>query len=87
MIDRQPLTDRTEFTHCLRRHAVALHLEGANTRTVFKCNGGSTIATGGTLGQAMFLPAGHRLEGWSDYPSKVGHVVVLIDPCLINDAA
>jgi AraC family transcriptional regulator len=87
LLDRQPLAERTEFKHCLKRHAVVLHLEGANTRTALRYDGGSPISAGSTLGQAMLLPAEHQLEGWSDYPSKIRHVIVLIDPALINDAA
>lgn len=87
LVDRQPLSARTAFKHRLKRHAVALHLEGANTHAAFQYDGGSTIKVGSTLGQVMLLPAEHQLEGWSDYPSKIRHVVVLIDPTMITDAA
>jgi AraC family transcriptional regulator len=87
LLDRQPHSSRTEFKHCLKRHAVSLHLEGANTRTEVRYDGGPEVVTGSTLGQVTLLPAEHPLEGWSDYPSKVRHIVVLIEPAVIEDAA
>src|SRR5262249_29292320 len=45
LLDRQPLGERTEFKHRLRRHTVALHQEGANTHTTLQYNGGSRVIT------------------------------------------
>lgn len=84
LMDRQPYTSRTEFSHCLKRHALALHLEGANTQAELRYDDGPRMRTGCTLGQVMFIPSQHRLEGWSDFPIKVRHVVVLLDEALID---
>jgi AraC family transcriptional regulator len=83
LLDRRPRTGCTEFRHRPRRHAIMLHLEGANSRTVFRYDGGAAIAAGGTLGRVMLIPASHELEGWSDYPGKIRHIVVLLDPSLV----
>jgi AraC family transcriptional regulator len=80
LLDRQPLGERTEFKHRLRRHTVALHQEGANTHTTLQYNGGSRVITGSTLGQIMLIPAWHELEGLSDFPSRIRHVLLLLDP-------
>jgi AraC family transcriptional regulator len=32
----------------------------------------------------MFIPGGHHLEGWSDYPTRIRHVTVLLDSALIE---
>lgn len=84
LVERQPHATPTQFAHCLKRHTIALHLEGANTQMELRNNGGRRMASGGTLGQVMFIPGGHRLEGWSDYPAKVRHVFVLLDTGLIE---
>jgi len=84
LVDRQARTGHTEFAHCLARHTIALHVEGANTQTALRYDNGAQLAAGCTLGQAMFIPASHRLEGWSDFPAKVRHVVVLLDPATIE---
>jgi AraC family transcriptional regulator len=84
LVERQPYAALTQFAHCLRRHTIALHVEGANTQMEMRHNGGHRISRGGTLGQVMFIPSGHRLEGWSDYPTKVRHVFVLLDTALIE---
>lgn len=84
LVERQPHAAPTQFAHCLNRHTIALHLEGANTQMELRHNGGPRMASGGTLGQVMFIPGGHRLEGWSDYPTKVRHVFVLLDTALIE---
>jgi len=86
-LDRQPLGERTEFKHRLRRHTVALHQEGANTHTTLRYNGGSRIITGSTLGQVMLIPAWHELEGFSDFPSRIRHVLLLLDPDILSEEA
>jgi hypothetical protein len=40
LVDRQPHTEVTRFAHCLKRHTIALHLEGANTQAEFRYDGG-----------------------------------------------
>lgn len=84
LLDRQPHSNRTEFRHRLAAHAIVLHLEGANARFVFRCNGGSQVVGGSTLGRVTFIPASHELAGWSDYPTRVRHIVVLLDPKMID---
>ena len=84
LLERQPQAEQLQFAHCLKRHTVALHLEGANTRTEVRYDGGPRITSGCTLGQVMFIPAGHRVEGWSDYPIRVRHVFVLFNSKLIE---
>src|SRR4051812_7315766 len=71
LVDRQPRGERTAFQHRLRCHTVALHLEGINTRATLRYDGGPSIAAGSTLGQVMLIPAGHHLEGWSDFPPRI----------------
>lgn len=85
LLDRQPRGALTEFSQCLNQHAVALHVEGANTRMELQYDAGPRMVSGSTLGQVMFVPGGHRIEGSSDFPSKVRHVVVLLDLELIED--
>ena len=87
LLDRQTRGKRTHFTHRLRRHTVALHLEGANTRATLRYDGGASAATGSTLGQVMLIPAGHQLEGWSDYPVKIRHMLLLLDPGMMGAGA
>jgi AraC family transcriptional regulator len=87
VLDRRPLGTRTEFTHRLSRHTLALHLEGANTQAALRYDGGAPVRIGSTLGQVMLIPAGHRLEGWSDYPPQIRHVLLLLDPVLIGAEA
>jgi AraC family transcriptional regulator len=84
LIDRQPRAQRTEFKHRLARHAIVLHLEGANSRTVLRYDGGPRVAAGCTLGQVMLIPASRDLEGWSDYQARVRHIMVLLDPSLLE---
>jgi len=84
LLDRQPHSQRTEFKHCLTAHAVVLHLEGANAQTVFRYDGGSQIAGGSTLGQVTFIPGSHEFQGWSDYPARIRHVILLLDPKMID---
>lgn len=80
LLDRQTRGERTHFKHCLRRHTLALHLEGANTRTDVRYDGGAPVATASTLGQVMLIPAEHPLEGWSDYPARIRHMLLLLHP-------
>ncbi len=84
LLDRQTRARRTEFKHRLKQHAIVLHLEGANSETMFRYDGGSQVAAGSTLGQVMLIPGSHVLEGWSDYPGRVRHMIVLLDPSLID---
>jgi len=84
LLDRQTRTRPTEFKHRLKQHAIVLHLEGANSQTMLRYDGGSQIAAGCTLGQVMLIPGSHVLEGWSDYPGRVRHIIVLLDPALID---
>jgi len=84
LVERQPRAAQPRFAHCLKRHTVVLHLEGANTQTEVQYDGGPHMAGGCTLGQVMFIPAGHRIEGWSDYPVRIRHVFVLFDSELIE---
>jgi AraC family transcriptional regulator len=84
LVERKPHTAQPRFGHYLKRHTVALHLEGANTQTEVRHDGGRAMTAGCTLGQVMFIPAGHGVEGWSDYPTKVRHVFVLFDSELIE---
>lgn len=84
LVDRQPHAELTQFSHCLNRHAVALHVEGANTRAELRYDDGPRMRSGCTLGRVMFIPGQHRLEGWSDYPVKIRHVIVLLDAGLIE---
>lgn len=83
LLDRRPRGERTEFQHRLRRHTVALHTEGANTCTTLRYDRGSQRVTGSTLGQVMLIPAEHQLEGWSDYPANIRHILLLLDPDMI----
>ena len=83
LLDRQPRSERTEFRHRLRRHAVALHLEGANTCATLRYDRGPQSVTGSTLGQVMLIPAGHQLEGWADFPPRIRHILLLLDPDVI----
>jgi hypothetical protein len=53
LLDRQPSDERTKFKHRLRRHTIALHLEGANTRSALRYDGGAQAMTGSTLGETM----------------------------------
>jgi AraC family transcriptional regulator len=87
LLDRQTRGKRTHFRHRLRRHTVALHLEGANTRATLRYDGGTSVATGSTLGQVMLIPADHQLDGWSDYPVKIRHMLLLLDPDMIGAGA
>jgi AraC family transcriptional regulator len=87
LLDRQTRGKRTHFQHRLRRHTIALHLEGANTRTMVRCDGGPSIAAGSTLGQVMLIPADHHLEGWSDFPAKIRHMLLLLEPGMIDAGA
>jgi AraC family transcriptional regulator len=87
LIDRQTRGERTHFNHRLRRHTLALHLEGANTRTNLRYDGGASVTTGSTLGQIMLIPAEHPLEGWSDYPARIRHMLLLLDPEMIDAGA
>ena len=66
-LDRQPRGKRTEFKHCLRRHTIALHLEGANTCATLRYGRGPQSVTGSALGQVMLIPAEHQLEGWPTF--------------------
>jgi AraC family transcriptional regulator len=84
LLDRQPNSERTDFRHRLAAHAVVLHLEGANARTVFRYDGGSQTAGGSTLGRVTFIPGSHEFEGWSDYPTRIRHIVLLLDPKMID---
>jgi len=87
LLDRQPYDRRTHFKHRLRRHTIALHLEGANTHAALRYDGGSQIMAGCTLGQVMLIPAGHHLEGWSDFPLRIRHMLLLLDPEVVGAAA
>jgi AraC family transcriptional regulator len=87
LLDRQPRGKRTHFRHRLRRHTLALHLEGANTRAMLRYDGGPSVATGSTLGQVMLIPADHHLEGWSDFPCKIRHMLLLLEPGVIEARA
>jgi AraC family transcriptional regulator len=87
LLDRQTRGKRTQFTHRLRRHTLALHLEGANTRASLRYDGGASVTTGSTLGQVMLIPAEHHLEGWSDYPARIRHMLLLLDPATIEAGA
>jgi AraC family transcriptional regulator len=87
LLDRQTRGKRTHFKHRLRRHTIALHLEGANTRTMVRCDDGPSIAAGSTLGQVMLIPADHHLEGWSDFPAKIRHMLLLLEPGMIDAGA
>jgi AraC family transcriptional regulator len=84
LVERQPHAELTQFAHCLKRHTIALHVEGANTQLELRHNGGRRITITSTLGQVMLIPSGHKLEGWSDYPTRVGHMIVLVDSALIE---
>jgi AraC family transcriptional regulator len=84
LLDRQPNSQRTEFRHRLASHAVVLHLEGANAQTVFRYDGGSQTTGGSTLGRVTFIPGSHEFEGWSDYPTRIRHIVLLLDPKMID---
>jgi AraC family transcriptional regulator len=87
LLDRQTRGKRTHFKHRLRRHTIALHLEGANTRAMVRYDGGPSVPTGSTLGQVMLIPAEHHLEGWSDFPAKIRHMLLLLDPGMIEAGA
>jgi AraC family transcriptional regulator len=87
LLDRQPRGERTPFKHRLRQHTIALHLEGANTRAALRYDGGAPVVTGSTLGQVMLIPAGHELEGWSDFPPRIRHMLLLLDPAMIRGEA
>ncbi len=84
LLDRQPRTGMTRFAHCLNRHTIALHLEGANTSTTLRYEGGTRNVSGSTIGQIMLIPAGHRLEGAADYPSRIRHVLLLLDRDILD---
>jgi AraC family transcriptional regulator len=84
LIDRRPRAQQTEFKHRLSRHAIILHLEGANSRTMFRYDGGPRMTAGCTLGQVMLIPAGCDVEGWSDYQARIRHIIVLLDPSLVD---
>jgi len=84
VVEREPRGPTTEFSHCLPQHAVLLHAEGVNTRTAISYDGGVPKLGGGTLGQVMFIPATHRVEGWSDFRTRFRHIVVLLDPAIIE---
>ena len=84
VIEREPHGPTTEFCHCLPEHAVSLHAEGVNTRTAISYDGSVPKLGGGTLGQVMFIPATHRVEGWSDFRTRIRHIVVLLDPAIIE---
>ncbi len=84
LLDRQPHSQRTEFRHRLTAHAIVLHLEGANAQTVFRHNGGSQMIGGSTLGRVTFMPGSHEFEGWSDYPARIRHITLLLDPKMID---
>jgi AraC family transcriptional regulator len=84
LLDRRPHAEPTEFKHRLNRHAIVLHLEGGNTRTVLRYDRGPAIVGGNTLGQVMFIPSAHELEGTSNYPKIVRHLVVLLDPAMFE---
>ena len=62
-----------------------MHLAGANTQMELRYDGDPRMVSGSTLGQVMFVPGGHRIEGTSDFPTKMRHVVVLLDSSLIED--
>ena len=80
LMDRQPRAELTQFAHCLKRHTIVVHTEGANTSATVKYDGSKQDECGSTIGQIMLIPAGHRLEGVADYPSKVRHLLLLLDP-------
>lgn len=84
LMDRRPYAEVTQFVHCLTRHTIALHLEGANTTGTLKYDRGVQEVTGSTIGQVMLIPAGHRLEGCADYPSRIRHLFLLLDPKLLD---
>jgi AraC family transcriptional regulator len=84
LLDRQPHAEPTQFKHRLNRHAIVLHLEGGNTRTILRYDRGPAIVGGNTLGQVMFIPSTHELEGSSVYPKIVRHLVVLLDPTIFD---
>ena len=83
MVDRKPHHPRTEFRHCLNRHTIALHVEGANSHAAWRHDGRREIVTGSTIGQIMVIPSGHLLEGSSDFPSMIRHIVLLFDPKML----
>jgi AraC family transcriptional regulator len=87
LLDRRPRGARTEFRHRLPHHALVLHLEGANTRMALRCNGAAEMSIPSTLGQVMLIPADHQLDGWSDFPPRIRHILLLLDPAIIGDEA
>jgi AraC family transcriptional regulator len=84
LLDRQPRAESTRFAHYLKRHTIALHVEGANTKATLKYDGGKQDTTGSTIGQVMLIPARHHLEGSADYPSKVRHLLLTLDPQMLD---
>jgi AraC family transcriptional regulator len=84
LVDRQPRGELTKFAHCLTRHTIALHVEGANTSATLKYDDGNQDVTGSTVGQVMFVPARRRLEGFADYPSKFRHLLLTLDPQMLD---
>lgn len=90
LVDRQPHGSVTEFRHRLSRHTLALHIEGANTYAALRYDGGARVMTGSTIGQVTLIPAGHELEGRSDFPARIRHLLLLLDPgmlCAVADEA
>jgi AraC family transcriptional regulator len=84
LVDRQPRAELTKFAHCLKRHTIALHVEGANTSATLKYDDGKQSVTGSTVGQVMLIPARHHLEGFADYSSKVRHLLLTLDPQMLD---
>lgn len=85
LLERRPHGQITQFAHCLGRHTITMHLDGANTSTTLRYDGGPRNVAGSTIGQTMFVPAGHRLEGSADFPSRIRHLVLLFDPKLAEE--
>ncbi|HEY0106389.1 MAG TPA: AraC family transcriptional regulator [Rhizomicrobium sp.] len=85
LLARRGRGERTDFNHRSDRHAIALHIEGANTTLAVRRNGGQQQLGGCSLGQVMTIPAHHAVEGWSDFPQEYRHVVVLLDTRMVDD--
>jgi AraC family transcriptional regulator len=80
LLDRQPHGPVTEFRHRLTRHTIVMHIEGANTYAALSYDGGSRVLTDSTIGRVTLIPAGHELEGCSDFPARIRHLMLLLDP-------
>lgn len=86
LLDRRPRASITAFTHHLSCHAIVLHVAGANTFASLRLGSGATVTTGSTIGQVTLIPAGLELEGRSDFPERIRHVLLLLDPDALGAA-